>query len=138
MERLKERLGEAERALATLLELLIVPDRSAVQRDAAILRFAYTFEAVWKTAQRHLAAREGIDAGSPKQCIRASRRVGLLTDEEAEAALRMADDRNLVVHIYHEALARHIHARLPGHATALGAWLRGMQQRPDDDTVSRR
>ena len=41
---MRERLAEAEQALSTLTELL--PARSVVERDAAILRFAYTFEAV--------------------------------------------------------------------------------------------
>ena len=128
MERLTERLAEADRALVSLMELLALPRHSVVERDAAILRFAYTFEAMWKTAQRHLAEREGVEAGSPKQCIRLSRTTGLLTDEEAEAALRMADDRNLVVHIYREALAQQIFARLPNHAGVLRAWLEGMRR----------
>ena len=100
MERLSERLAEAEAALASLDELAQRPTRSVVERDAAIMRFTYTFEAVWKAAQRYLYEQEGLDVGPPKQAIRASRRIGLLTDERAEAALGMADDRNLVVHVY--------------------------------------
>lgn len=107
---------------------MALPGPSVVHRDAAILRFAYTFEAVWKTAQCYLAEREGTDAGSPKQCIRACRRVGLLADDEAEAALRMADDRNLVVHLYREALARAIFARLPEHAALLRALLGALRR----------
>lgn len=106
MERLSERLAEAETALASFNELVRRTDRSVVERDAAIMRFTYTFEAVWKTAQRYLYEHEGLDIGSPKQAIRASRRIGLVTDEQAEAALRMADDRNLVVHVYRDAAAR--------------------------------
>ena len=40
----------------------------------------------------------------------------------------MADDRNLVVHIYREALARRIHANLSGHAATLTAWLSAMRR----------
>ena len=94
-----------------------------IERDAALLRFAYTFEAVWKAAQLYLYEQEGIEVGSPKQSIRASRRVGLLTDEQAESALRMTDDRNLVVHVYREAVARALEGPLPLHATTLAAWL---------------
>jgi uncharacterized protein YutE (UPF0331/DUF86 family) len=97
-----------------------------VERDAAILRFAYTVEATWKAAQLFLADREGITADSPKQCVRASRTAGLLRDRDAEAALRMVDDRNLVVHIYREALARDIASRLETHARILGSWLAAM------------
>ncbi len=102
MERLGERLPEAGRALATFEELARRRERSLIERDAAIMRFAYTFEAVWKAAQLYLYEREGLEVGSPKQSVRASRRVGLLTDEQAESALSMTDDRNLVVHVYRE------------------------------------
>ena len=125
MERLSERLAEAKIALASLDELVRLASRSVVERDAAIMRFTYTFEAVWKTAQRYLYEHEGIDVGSPKQAIRASRRIGLVTDEQAEAALRMADDR--VVHVYREAVARDLDSRLHAHATTLAAWLAAMR-----------
>ncbi len=128
MERLSERLTEAETALASFNELVHRTDRSVVERDAAIMRFTYTFEAVWKTAQRYLYEHEGLDIGSPKQAIRASRRIGLVTDEQAEAALRMADDRNLVVHVYREAVARDLDARLHAHSATLAAWLTAMRR----------
>jgi hypothetical protein len=63
VERLNERLAEARAALATLQDLVEKQWRSAVERDAAIMRFAYTFEAVWKAAQRYLIDREGLDVG---------------------------------------------------------------------------
>ena len=86
MERLSERLAEARRALATFEELARRRERSIIERDAAIMRFACTFEAAWKAAELNLYEREGLEVGSPKQSIRASRRVGLLTDEQAESA----------------------------------------------------
>ncbi len=46
MERLSERLAEAETALASFNELVRRSDRSVVERDAALLRFTYTFEAL--------------------------------------------------------------------------------------------
>ena len=129
MDRLSERLTDAVRALASLQELASRAARSTVERDAAIMRFAYTFEAVWKAAQQLLDVAEGLDVGSPKQCVRAARRVGLLTDEQAEAALQMADDRNLTVHVYREAVARDIDSRLSAHAATLAVWLAAMQRR---------
>ena len=113
--------------MASLDELARRPTRSVVERDAAIMRFAYTVEAVWKAAQRYLYEREGLDTGSPKQAIRASRRTGLLTDEQAATALTMADDRNLVVHVYRESVARDLDSRLAGHALTLTAWLAAMR-----------
>lgn len=129
MDRLSERLADAEQALASLQELASRPRQSAIERDAAIMRFAYTFEAVWKAGQQFLDVMEGLDVGSPKQCVRGARRVGLLSDEQAEAALQMADDRNLIVHVYREAVARDIDGRLAGHAATLAAWLAAMQRR---------
>ena len=126
MERLSERLAEAHRALAAFEELARHRERSIIERDAAIMRFAYTFEAVWKAAQLHLYEREGLEVGSPKQSIRASRRVGLLTDEQAESALSMTDDRNLVIHVYREAVASDLETRLHLHAMTLAAWLGAM------------
>jgi nucleotidyltransferase substrate binding protein (TIGR01987 family) len=126
VERLGERLAEARRALATFEELARRRGRSIIERDAAIMRFAYTFEAVWKAAQLYLYEREGVEVGSPKQAIRASRRVGLLSDEHAESALSMTDDRNLVIHVYREAVASDLETRLHRHATTLATWLSGM------------
>lgn len=78
MERLKERFVVARRALTTLEEVLAIPRPSRIERDAAIQRFEYTFEACWRAAHRYLVVVEGLDVGSPKACIRASREVGLL------------------------------------------------------------
>ena len=47
----------------------------------------------------------------------------------ARDALRMAQDRNLTVHTYHEALANEIRDRLPGHARLMAKWLDAIEQR---------
>lgn len=133
MDRLRQRLKLAARALATLQELAGLERPSAIERDAALQRFEYTFEAVWKASQRYLLLREGMDLGSPKACIRAARDVELFSDAETERALAMADDRNLTVHTYNEALANAIFARLPQHAAALEGWFKAMSQRLEPD-----
>ncbi|MCH8096175.1 MAG: nucleotidyltransferase substrate binding protein, partial [Proteobacteria bacterium] len=94
MDRLRQRLKLAGRALATLQELAGLERPSAIERDAALQRFKNTFEAVWKTSQRYLLSREGVDLGSPKACIRAARDVELFSDAETEQAL---------ARIFHEA-----------------------------------
>lgn len=129
MDRTRERLSIAARVLVSLRELALLPEPSAVERDAAIQRFEYCFEASWKAAQRFLVVREGIDVGSPKSAIRASREASLLTESEAADALAMADDRNLTVHTYNEALAHAIFARLAGHLALMERWVVGMGQR---------
>jgi hypothetical protein len=48
MERLDRRIAEAAAALATLDELAGKSERTLVERDGAILRLIYSYEAIWK------------------------------------------------------------------------------------------
>lgn len=122
-----ERLQIARRALETLRELPLEGKVSDVERDAAIQRFEYTFEAVWKAAQLHLREQEGVEAGSPKGVARAGLQVGLLDEGQTMAALEMVDDRNLTVHTYNEKLAQVIFSRLGGYARLMDQWLTAME-----------
>lgn len=126
MERLNERLALARKALATLSEVL-VEKPSDIQRDAAIQRFEYSFEAVWKAAQLYLRVHEGTEVASPKAVIRAADSVQVLSPEQASLALAMADDRNLTVHTYNEGLADLLYSRLRGYHALMDAWLGTMQ-----------
>ena len=128
MDRLTQRLGLARRALAQLDELMGCP-LTPIERDAALQRFEYSCETVWKLAQLYLREREGSPAGSPKQIARASGASGLLDESETSRALAMVDDRNDTVHTYNEALALIIAARLADHAALLNAWLDRIAQR---------
>ena len=112
MARLVERLEAADRALARLNEVLAIAEPTPLERDAALQRFEFTFEAVWKAAKNFLLEHEGIEAASPKSVIRSCREIGILSDEEATLALQMTDDRNLTIHTYNEPLAVKIHNRL--------------------------
>jgi len=137
MERLQERLVVARRALETLQRLQLEKARSDdVIRDAAIQRFEYTFEAVWKAAQLYLREVEGLEVGSPKGVIRASFQVGIFDENQARSALEMADDRNLTVHTYNEALAQAISSRIPDHVTLMERWLEAMEERIERDKGS--
>jgi nucleotidyltransferase substrate binding protein (TIGR01987 family) len=129
VDRLRQRLSVAGQAAATLRELTVRLAPTKIERDAAIQRFEYSFEATWKAAQRFLAVVEGVEAGSPKSAIRACHETGLLQSTQAEQALAMADDRNLTAHTYNEGLAEAIFKRLPGHLATLEVWLRAMQNR---------
>ena len=129
MERLEERLEIAAKAYTTLCEVLAIDVPPTVRRDAAIIRLVYTFEAIWKAAQRFLADVEGVEVGTPNGVIRGCRDTGLLSDEETEAALAITRDRNLSVHIYNQELAEQIFSRLPGHVRVLASWLEAMRRR---------
>ena len=129
MERLRERLNLAAKALETFGESATLQVDPVAKRDTSIMRFIYTFEAVWKAAQRFLLIVEGVDVRVPKGCVRASRDARLLTDEQTVAALTMADDRNLSVHVYNEALAIEIYSRVPQHLATMQTWLEAMNKR---------
>ncbi|BCZ91518.1 nucleotidyltransferase [Thermus thermophilus] len=127
MGRVLERIQIAEKALSTLKELVFLQDPSPVERDAAIQRFEYTFEAFWKALQAYLREVEGLEGASPKGVIRLAREAGLL-GEEARLALGMVDDRNLTVHTYNEALARALFRRLPDYARLMEQILGRLQR----------
>jgi nucleotidyltransferase substrate binding protein (TIGR01987 family) len=128
MERSLERLSVARKALQTLQELPLGDSPSDVIRDAAIQRFEYTFEAAWKAAQQYLRDQEGLVTASPKSAIRESFHSGLLTEEQARAAMLMADDRNLTAHTYNELLAVAIYSRISTHASVIETWLQAMEK----------
>jgi len=119
VERLVERLGEARRSLGTLSEALALKAPSALERDGAIQRFEYTFEAFWKLGQRYLYVVEALQANSPNSVFRNLALVGLLDEAETGLALEMARDRNLTVHTYLEPLALRIYGRLPSYRNLL-------------------
>jgi len=128
VDELTRRLALARKAFGTLQQIL-GEAKTAIVRDAAIQRFEYSFEAVWKAAQRFLREREGVEATSPKAVVRASFSAGLLDESSSRRALDMVDDRNLTVHTYNEPLAEAIYSRLAAHASVLGAWLSGLERR---------
>ncbi|RMD67247.1 DUF86 domain-containing protein [Candidatus Parcubacteria bacterium] len=137
MERLNERLAQADRVLATLESLLLEEqEANTVIRDAAIQRFAYSYEAVWKAAQHYLRVIEGLEEGSPKAVIRACVRTGILRVDDGRVALAMVDDRNLTSHTYNEKLAAKIYRSLPEYAS-VDAVLAGDHRRESGSSMSR-
>jgi prephenate dehydratase len=118
MAGLEARLAQAEAALATLDDVLGEAKRSLVARDSAILRLIYSFEAVWKACQELLAQHEGLDVASPNPTIRAARRLGRLSDEDAQA-MAVGRDRNLAVHMYRGEIGAEIARHLVAHVGLL-------------------
>ena len=129
MERLDRRLSEAAAALATLDELVGKDERSLVERDGAVLRLIYTYEAIWKACQKLLATLENISAGSPNATIRAARNLGWLSDEDARAAIKLGEERNLAVHMYRDRVGEQIEQHLAAHVALLHRWLEALRQR---------
>jgi nucleotidyltransferase substrate binding protein (TIGR01987 family) len=131
VERLKERLAVARKAIGTLETILKEP-KTPIVRDASIQRFEYSFEALWKAAQLYLRNMESLELGSPKAVIRASMQVGLLDVEQARIALQIADDRNRTVHTYNEELADAIYDRIRNYAPVMSDLVRAMQDRVEN------
>ena len=129
MERLDRRLSEAAAALATLDELVGKDERSLVERDGAVLRLIYTYEAIWKACQKLLATLENVSAGSPNATIRAARSLGWLSDEDARAGIKLGEERNLAVHMYRDQVGEQIEQHLAAHAALLHRWLEALRQR---------
>jgi len=128
VERLRQRLETAERALQTLTNILLQQGVRDVVRDAAIQRFEYTFEAMWKAMQLFLREIEGLEVGSPKGVIRAALQVGLFDDDQTRLALEMADDRNLTGHTYNQAVAEAIFAHIPAYSRLMTDLLNAMRK----------
>ena len=128
MESMTERMKTAGDALARLHEVAIRDELSDLERDGFIQRFEFCFEILWKCAKDYLRDVEGLDAASPKKVIRMSREVGLLTDEETEQALEMANDRNQTSHMYDEQMAIELVERIKGYDALMQRWYRKMKE----------
>ena len=109
---------------------ILLEKKSAITRDAAIQRFEFTFEAVWKYIQFYLKTNEGLDLASPKAVIRASFQLNLLNEFQTETALQMTDDRNLTSHTYDEELAESIYQHLAAYRDLLTYWIAQTSKSP--------
>ena len=82
------------------------PDDDDMVLDATIQRFEFTFELAWKLLKA-LLDYEGIEANSPRSCIREAWKQHLI--KNAEQWLDMQTKRNLSSHTYNEATALEIY-----------------------------
>lgn len=134
MEKLDDLLDAARRALTSLTKLVGRAEADDVIEDAAIQRFEYTTEAMWKATQR-LIIESGTLVASPKPTIRHARLIGVLSDDDTEAALKLIDLRNLTTHTYNETLARGIYPHLPEIAALFERWLTGLEAHRNDGSA---
>ena len=110
-ERFSERQAAVLNAAARLAEAATLPETDIV-RDAAIQRFEFTFELVWKTLQLYLE-HEGLEPSGPRAVLKRAFAMRLIPDQdEGDVWLRMLDDRNLTSHAYDETLAVRIYKRI--------------------------
>ena len=126
MEKLELKYQDAARALKTLQDIFKEPF-SVIVRDAAIQRFEYTFEALWKFIQAYLREKEGIAVSSPKTVFRELLPLGFLSEDEVAGLLEMTDSRNDTVHTYKEIVAQMIYGRLPDYVILMEKVIKELQ-----------
>ena len=91
-------------------------DSDDMYLDATIQRFEFCFELAWKLMKAVLQY-DGIEANSPRSCIRESWKQGLIPD--AQGWLEMMERRKLSSHTYDENAAREIYREVKGQYVVL-------------------
>ena len=129
-----ERLIQARNALDAFAAILEQPF-SAIVRDAAIQRFEFSAEAVWKAAREWLYRRESVEANHPIGVYRTLFRLGYIDEALCVRLIELIDDRNRTSHAYIEALAQAVFEKLPAHLESLQQVLAALETRagPDED-----
>ncbi len=110
MTKLDSTIGQFEKAVKRLGEVLSVPETDIV-RDSAIQRFEFTLDISWKALKAYLEERKGIICVSPKECFREAYRQGIIKYDEDW--IKLVDMRNETVHTYNENTAKEIYGQLP-------------------------
>lgn len=82
---------------------------SELEKDGVIQRFEFTFELFWKSLKIFLEYK-GIDAKTPRDCLKESFRIELIKDEDT--FLNMLEDRNLTSHMYDKETSEEIFKRI--------------------------
>ena len=101
----------------------------AYLRDAAILRFTFTFEVAVSVLGRYLHAVAGIrepNRMSPRRRLREAADLGLIA--ECADWMRHVENRNRIVHAYSEPMAEAIAANAATFAADARALLNAMEQ----------
>lgn len=105
MNKTKALFADLKKASQRLEEALALP-KTAINQDATIQRFEFTFELFWKLLQAILSE-NSIQAYGPKNAIREAGKMGILEDVEQWLAFLTA--RNLASHTYNEKLASEVY-----------------------------
>jgi nucleotidyltransferase substrate binding protein (TIGR01987 family) len=96
-----------EAALKNLKEALDIKKPSDLERDGTVQRFEYSYEIIWKLAQRILKDNE-ISAETPKSVFRELGRLGWI--DNVEQWFEFQKSRNETSHEYGKKLAEQSYA----------------------------
>jgi len=97
-----------KKAIIKLEEVLII-EKTEIVRDSAIVRFEFCFDLAWKTIKNY-AKDQGMECYSPKECLKSAYQLKLIDDQDGW--IKMANDRNLIAHLYKEAQAEKLYSSL--------------------------
>ena len=73
--------------------------------------YEFTFELAWKTLKDYLEE-EGYDVSSPRKTIKQAFQSGYIKD--GDIWIKSLDDRNIIAHVYDEAVANEVSADIQG------------------------
>ena len=136
MDKLHEKYDRFTAAVARLREALDDYKKFPLDsvRDGTIQRFEFCTELAWKTMREYLLDQGYTNINSPKEVIKQAFAFGMIDDQKAWVEL--LNDRNLTSHVYDEATAAAIFARIEGqYRCAAGCVHEG--GRPDRTMVHR-
>lgn len=108
-EQIKPQLDDLKNAHSRLQEALTA-EKTELNRDAAIQRFEFTFELVWKIL-KNVNFYFGSECNNPRDCFRLAAQNELLANPEEW--FNYLKQRNNTVHAYNEEKAREVFSCLP-------------------------
>jgi nucleotidyltransferase substrate binding protein (TIGR01987 family) len=105
--------------------------KGELEWDGVMQRFEFTFELFWKALKVFLA-QEGMDARTPKDCLREAFRLGWLENESVY--LDMLEDRNKTSHIDAKSTAEEILRRITtSYVSEMGRVLEKLEPKTGND-----
>jgi nucleotidyltransferase substrate binding protein (TIGR01987 family) len=115
--------NDLKKAVETLIEAVDLPE-NAINRDASIQRFEYTFELSWKLMQ--VVVNEQIpNTYGPRNVIREAARLGYI--EDPEVWFEFLKKRNLAAHTYNEDLAKEVYSTAKDFPQLVKSFLSSLQ-----------
>lgn len=109
MDKMDQNKLNLEKAVMQLAKALDEP-KSEYVRDAAIQRFEFTYELLWKVLKSYLEKIHGIRVVSPRQVFKEAFALDIIGDEML--FLNMIESRNLIAHTYNEDQAEKVYDEL--------------------------
>ncbi len=107
---MKEKFENYCKALKRLEEAL-ASEPTALNMDATIQRFEFTYELAWNIIKAALF-KVGIECLNPRDCIKGAFRQKYINVDKEDLWLDMIKDRNLSSHVYDQATAKKIYNKI--------------------------